>query len=226
MLVYGVQARVNGRLRLLGCEDGAERYRLLDIAVVATDREVFLARSPTGELALRSVETGAVLQAFGAFGGEQYRLSPDRRWLATFDIYVSRVQVWDLTTQTLRHTLTPADISTVTFREDSAALLFSGSQSAQSGNQDWNTEAVYDVQTGACLETKGYWDQDAEPTAPLAIAPGVTRDGDRLTVDGHILTLPTEAIVHVAASGRIVVASVSSQRLELHEVERRRPYFI
>ena len=195
----------------LRLDDGRERYRLAG-TLVLHDREVFLIRN-ANDVTLRASETGAEIVTLSGLPSGRFALSPDRRWLAVCD---HKVEIWDLTIRTRRHTCSVEHtFCGFGFRADSSALEIRSYQTQQSGNQDWNAEAVIDVTTGKYLSSKGWWDQDAEPDVPREMAPGVRREGDQLRVDGTLMRLPDKAIVCAAASGALFVASTETGRVEL-----------
>lgn len=195
----------------LSMRTGRERYRLSG-TVALHDREVFLIRDTSGAT-LRAIELGGAIVALPGFPAGQCALSPDRRWLAVHDHHVT---LWDLTTRTPRHRWSAEHtFSWFRFRDDSAALVVSSYQTQQSGNQDWNAEESFDVTTGDCVGSKGWWDQDAEPASPRELAPGIVRQGDLLRVDGAPIVLPDKAVVCVAESGAVFVARPVQGRIEL-----------
>lgn len=197
-----------------GMDDGRERYRLPG-TLALHDRDVALIRDAAG-VTLHAIATGAALVTLPGIGDGRLALSPDRRWLA---LYQHDVTLWDLATGAQRHTWSVEHtFNGFRFRADSAALIVTSYQTQQAGNQDWNAEDVFDVATGRCLGSRGWWDQDAAPDPPDEVAPGIVRDGDQLRVGGVAIPLPDKAIVRVAASGAVYVASTARDRVELAQL--------
>ena len=195
-----VEQMTPAQIVALRIEDGARCYQLAGERVVLYDRDVVLTRTSASDgVRLRATETGAVSLELPV-QGDTFAISPDRRWLAACR---GDIELWDLTTRTLHRTMTPR-ASSLSFRADSAALIARDSVTQQSGNQDWNVERIYDVATGACVSDRGWWDQDAEPAAPLELAPGI------------VLELPINPIVCRTEGGEVRVASVHGRRLELY----------
>jgi hypothetical protein len=203
----------------LSMRTGRERYRLSG-SVALHDRDVFLLRDTNG-VTLRAVELGGAIVTLVGVRDGSFALSPDRRWLAVHEYAVT---LWDLTTCTVRHTWSVEHtFSGFWFRDDSAALVVTSYQTQQSGNQDWNAEEIFDVTTGNCLASTGWWDQDAEPSPPRELAPGVVRQGDLLRVDGAPIPLPDTAVVCVAESGAVFIARRVKGHIELAAVTRATP---
>jgi len=173
-----------GDVIALAMDDGRERFRLTGVRVALFDRDVFLTRTSAEGACLRSTATGAEILALATGRAERFAISPDHRWLAA---YADDIDIWDLTTRALHRTITGAN--SFRFREDSAALITHTWQSQQSGNQDWNSEDIYDVLTGACISSRGWWDNE------VASAP------DELSCE--------------TASGEVFVASTRGGQVEL-----------
>lgn len=181
-----------GPVIALGAADGRERYRL-DAALILADRDVFVTRTGA-DLTLHTLATGAaIVTLIGAAGNAQYALSADHRWLA---VLADSLAIWDLKAARRAHTLDAPSSASIWFRDDH--LVVSHSQSPQSGNQDWNTEAVIDATTGATIASDGWYDQE-RPT-PSAL-PGVP--------------LPYEAVIGRTADGAVFAARAASDGVEL-----------
>lgn len=208
----------DGTLVALGQDDGRERYRLHGVNLVLLSGDVFLARGATGEFGLHEVATGAMRSALPMpSGASHFALSPDRRWLAA---WTDNVLVWDLTAGTVRHTIDPGwNISGLAFRAD-GALVISIRVIPQSGNTDSCSESVYDLATGACIESRS-WDESsyAIDDTPREVAQGIVQDGPVLRVGGVDLPLPAGSLAR-GTPGGVFVASTSSGRLELYQLCR------
>jgi len=146
-------------------------------------------------------------------GGHNFALSPDKRWLAIHD---DDLHVWELAPATLRHTLSAPTLPGLSFSADSRTLTVTGSQTQQSGNQDWNTVDSYDVTTGACVSSHGYWDSEGPATPARELAPGVLLHDQQLQLGAARLALPYQTIVARGPDGTIHVACTHRGRVELH----------
>ena len=178
-----------GDVIALATDDGRERFRLTGVRVVAFDRDLFVTRTSADGASVRSSATGAELFTLPTGRASSFAISPDHRRLAASD---NDIAIWDLTTRTLHRTFSGA--GSFWFREDSAALITRSSQTQQSGNQDWNSEDIYDVVSGACISSRGWWDNEY-PSGP-----------DELTFE--------------TASGEVFVATTRGGHVELFRRRR------
>lgn len=206
--------RIDGVVLGLDMRDGHVRYRLSGMMVLLFDRDLFLTRNAQGEVALREVATGVVRLTLPGLVGGHFAISPDHRWLAAHE---HTTELWDLTTGTRAQVLESSAYS-FRFREDSAALIATSSQSPQSGNTDTITEEIFDVTTGARIGGTS-WDESGsgDNSAPQEIAPGIVKDGSTLRVGESALALPDNAVVCHTPRGETFVAGLSAgKRVELY----------
>jgi len=152
--------RAKGDVIALAMDDGRERYRLEGVRVALFDRDLFLTRTSKDGASLRSTATGAEISVLPTGRANSFAISPDHRWLAA---YADDIDLWDLTTRTLHRTI--AGANSFRFREDSEALITHTWQTQQSGNQDWNSEDIYDVVTGARISSRTWWDYEVPSAA-------------------------------------------------------------
>lgn len=198
----------------LSLRTGRERYRLAG-RIAHHDREVFLLRDAAGA-SLRAIELGAAIVTLPGLREGECVVSPDRRWLAG---HHDGVTLWDLTTGAPRHRWSVEHtFNSFHFRDDSGALVVSSYQTQQSGNQDWNAEEIFDVTTGARLGSRGWWDQDAEPSPSHELAPGVVRQGGLLRVQGEAFVVPDQAVVRVTEPGTVYIVCPVQGHLEVAAV--------
>jgi WD40 repeat protein len=210
-VVLVAQSLPTQRIVALDINDGTRRYEIADERLILCDGDVLLTgATDAGVVKLRASATGEVSLEIQTTAST-FALSPDHRWLAAV---ASKLEVWDLKTGTLSRTI-ESEARIVSFRDDSAAVIASDWQTQQSGNQDWNTEAIYDLATGGCISSRGWWDYDAEPSPPRELAPGIFLCDGHLRVHGTVVLLPIKPEVCRTERGEIVVASTHDQRVEL-----------
>jgi WD40 repeat protein len=222
-LILGECEREHGREVIAwSSDDGRVRYRASGALLGRAGTSALLVRAPTGDLSVREAQTGAERVLLPATEGKAFRMSPDERLLAIYGLgdRARAVEVWDLATQTRRHTLVATDnsVSSVQFSADGLTLTTVTSRTMHvSDGYETPTECVFDLATGALLR------EVVDPPCPTGsprpeLLPGFIQERDTLCVPGGArLPLPRDAIAAVH-DGKLCFASTEEGRVTLYQL--------